>query len=132
MPHAPPIVGRYGKRPHSRMRRLQLRTVHDLISSPRTAGLSNRARRELNNDTIRELHAAFRRGGAKAINKVMNNNPAMFLKLLVLLVPREMQIEHSGGIKAMTTEQIERSIEIHRYRGVIAVHAAAGKHVRAD
>ena len=26
---------RYGKRPHSRMRRLQLRTVHDLISSPR-------------------------------------------------------------------------------------------------
>src|SRR5262249_30791893 len=35
MPHPPPIVGRYGKRPHSRMRRLQLRTVHDLISSPR-------------------------------------------------------------------------------------------------
>src|SRR5262249_50705184 len=35
MPHAPPIVGRYGKRPHSRMRRVQLRTVHDLISSPR-------------------------------------------------------------------------------------------------
>src|SRR5262245_56514556 len=34
MPHAPPIVGRYGKRPDSRMR-LQLRTVHDLISSPR-------------------------------------------------------------------------------------------------
>ena len=28
MPHAPPIVGRYGKRPHSRMRRAQLRTVH--------------------------------------------------------------------------------------------------------
>src|SRR5262249_55330737 len=27
---APPIVGRYGKRPHSRMRCLQLRTVHDL------------------------------------------------------------------------------------------------------
>src|SRR6516165_9847062 len=35
MPHAPPIVGRYGKRPHSRMRRLQLRTVRDLIGSPR-------------------------------------------------------------------------------------------------
>jgi len=35
MPHAPPIVGRYAKRPYSRMRRLQLRTVHDLISSPR-------------------------------------------------------------------------------------------------
>ena len=28
-----------------------------------------------------------------------------------MLVPREMELEHSGGIKAMTTEQIERSIE---------------------
>jgi len=35
MPHAPPIVGRSPKRPHSRMRGLQLRTVRDLISSPR-------------------------------------------------------------------------------------------------
>src|SRR5262249_16269595 len=69
-------------------------------------------RKALNAETIAELHKAFRRGGAKAIDKVMKNNPAMFLKLLVLLVPREMQVEQSGGIKAMTTEQIERSIEL--------------------
>ena len=42
----------------------------------------------------------------------MRNNPAMFLKLLVMLVPREMQVEHSGGVKAMTDEQIERGIEL--------------------
>ena len=35
----------------------------------------------------------------------------MFLKLLVLLVPRQMTLDYSGGIKAMTDEQIERSIE---------------------
>jgi len=29
-----------------------------------------------------------------------------------LLVPREMKLEHSGGVKAMTDEQIERGIEI--------------------
>jgi len=29
-----------------------------------------------------------------------------------MLVPREMKLEHSGGIKAMTDEQIERSIEV--------------------
>jgi len=57
------------------------------------------------------MHAAFREGGREAIEKVMRNQPAVFLKLLVLLVPREMKLEHSGGIKAMTTEQIERSIE---------------------
>jgi hypothetical protein len=53
--------------------------------------------RELNADTIREMHLAFRRGGRAAINKVMKQQPAVFLKLLVLLVPREMKIEHSGG-----------------------------------
>src|SRR5262249_60667792 len=40
------------------------------------------------------------------------NNPAVFLKLLVLLVPREMQVEQSGGVKAMTDEQLERGIEL--------------------
>src|SRR5262249_36074514 len=60
------------------------------------------------------MHAAFRQGGREAIEKVMRNQPAVFLKLLVLLVPREMKVEHSGGVKAMTDEQLERSIEILR------------------
>jgi hypothetical protein len=42
----------------------------------------------------------------------MRNQPAVFLKLLVLLVPREMPVEHTGGVKAMTDEEIERSIEL--------------------
>jgi len=70
----------------------------------------------------------------------MRNNPAMFLKMLVLLVPREMQIEHSGGIKAMTTEQIERSIELikdllaKRDAGANAkvINAVAGKKRRPE
>jgi len=37
------------------------------------------------------MHRAFKLGGRKAIEKVMRNQPAVFLKLLVLLVPREMQ-----------------------------------------
>jgi hypothetical protein len=37
--------------------------------------------------------------------------PDIFLKLLVLLVPREMKIEHTGGVKAMTDEQLEQGIE---------------------
>src|SRR5215472_11295398 len=81
-------------------------------ASGNAAGNVHRSRHALNADTIREMHAAFRRGGRKAIEKVMRNQPAVFLKLLVLLVPREMKVEPSGGIKAMTDEQIERSIEI--------------------
>ena len=63
-------------------------------------------------NTIREMHAAFRRGGRKAIEKVMRNQPAVFLKLLVLLVPREMKLEHTGGVKAMTDEELEAALAI--------------------
>src|SRR5262245_17038380 len=80
-------------------------------SSGNRGGNVHRSRHALNADTIREMHAAFRQGGREAIEKVMRNQPAVFLKLLVLLVPREMKLEHSGGVKAMTDEQIERSIE---------------------
>src|SRR5262245_30709269 len=78
--------------------------------SPPVGGLC--ARKALNAETIAELHRAFRIGGRQAINKVMRNNPAVFLKLLVLLVPREMKVEHGNPLKAMTTEQIERGIEL--------------------
>jgi hypothetical protein len=74
-------------------------------------GNAQRSRHALNADTIREMHLAFTRGGRKAIDKVMKNNPAIFLKLLVLLVPREMKVEHTGGVKAMTDEQLEAGIE---------------------
>jgi len=78
--------------------------------SGNAAGNVHRSRHALNADTIREMHAAFRRGGRAAIDKVMKQQPAVFLKLLVLLVPRDMRVEHSGTIKQMSDEQIEEAI----------------------
>jgi hypothetical protein len=80
--------------------------------SGNAAGNVHRSRHALNADTIREMHAAFRQGGREAIDKVMRTQPAVFLKLLVLLVPRQMTLDQSGGVKAMTTEQLERGIEL--------------------
>jgi hypothetical protein len=80
-------------------------------SSGNLGGNAQRSRHALNADTVREMHAAFREGGREAIDKVMKTRPAVFLKLLVLLVPREMRVEHSGGVKAMTDEQLEAGIE---------------------
>jgi hypothetical protein len=57
------------------------------------------------------MHLAFQRGGRAAINKVMKQQPAVFLKLLILLVPRELKVEHTGGVKAMSDEQLEAGIE---------------------
>ena len=79
--------------------------------SGNAAGNVHRSRHALNADTIREMHAAFRRGGRAAIDKVMKQQPAVFLKLLVLLVPRDMRVEHSSTIKQMSDEEIEQAIE---------------------
>jgi hypothetical protein len=86
------------------------------------SGNVHRSRHALNSDTIREMHLAFRRGGRKAIDKVMKQQPAVFLKLLVLLVPREMEVTHSGAIKSMTDEQIEAAIEA--IQGMLATREA--------
>jgi hypothetical protein len=80
--------------------------------SGNAAGNVHRSRHALNADTIREMHAAFRQGGREAIDKVMRTQPAVFLKLLVLLVPRQMTLDHSGGVKAMTDEQLEQSLAV--------------------
>ena len=53
----------------------------------------------------------FRQHGKKAIEKVAREQPAVYVKILALLVPREMQIEQTNRIKQMTDEEIEQAIE---------------------
>jgi hypothetical protein len=50
--------------------------------------------------------------GEKAIAKVRRTQPAAYLKVLALLVPREHKVEHRNPVKDMTDEQLERSIEL--------------------
>jgi len=71
---------------------------------------STRARRRLNLSTLEAMQRAFDKGGQRAIDRVMRQSPAIFLKMLVLLVPRELEVSHSGSIKAMTDQQIEDAI----------------------
>jgi hypothetical protein len=79
-----------------------------------SGGNAQRSRHALNADTIRAMHEAFRDGGRAAIDKVMKEQPAVFLKLLVLLVPREMRVERTAGAKSMSDDELERAIEIIR------------------
>jgi hypothetical protein len=57
------------------------------------------------------LAADFKQHGASAIERVRKQQPAAYMKICALLVPREMRVEHSGGVKAMTDEQLEAGIE---------------------
>src|SRR5215475_14162118 len=68
-------------------------------------------RRSFNKDFLLALAADFKKHGAAAIEKVRKQQPAVYMKICALLVPREMKLDHSGGVKAMTDEQIERAIE---------------------
>ena len=74
-------------------------------------GNRHRTRHLLNQEFMQALLLNFRHQGKKAIEKVARNQPGVYLKILALLVPREMKVEHSGGVKAMTDEQIEAAIE---------------------
>ena len=53
----------------------------------------------------------FRHGGPKAIERVRRTQPAAYLKILALLVPREHKVQHSSLVKDLTDEQIEAAIE---------------------
>ena len=67
-------------------------------------------RRSFNRDFLLALAADFKKHGAAAIEKVRKTQPAAYMKICALLVPREMQIERSGTIKQMSDEQIEEAI----------------------
>jgi hypothetical protein len=68
-------------------------------------------RRSFNKDFLLALAADFKKHGAAAIEKVRKQQPAAYMKICALLVPREMQIEHTNRIKQMTDEEIEQAIE---------------------
>jgi len=68
-------------------------------------------RRSFNKDFLLALAADFKKHGAAAIEKVRKTQPAAYMKICALLVPREMKVEHSNAIKDLTDEQLEAMIE---------------------
>ena len=67
-------------------------------------------RRSFNKDFSFALAADFKKHGAAAIEKVRKQQPAAYMKICALLVPREMKVERSGGVKDLTDEQLEQAI----------------------
>ena len=74
-------------------------------------GNRHRTRHLLNQEFMQALLLNFRHEGKKAIEKVARNQPAAYLKILGLLVPREHKVEHSNPLKELTDEQLEAMIE---------------------
>ena len=79
--------------------------------NPAGGPVGSRHRQQLNGEFIAALLRDFRHGGPAAIAKVRKNQPAAYCKLLTLLCPRDVKVEHSGGLKALSDEQLEQAIE---------------------
>src|SRR6516164_10861713 len=75
-------------------------------------GNRHRTRHLLNQEFMQALLLHFRQHGKKAIEKVAREQPASYLKVLGLLVPREHKVQHSNPIKDLTDEQLEAMIAV--------------------
>src|SRR5262245_38792663 len=76
------------------------------------AGSPEATRRAFNKRFLLDLAEDWQQHGREVFKRVRRESPAAHLKVWAMLVPREMKLEHSGGVKAMTDEQLERSLEV--------------------
>jgi len=79
--------------------------------NPAGGPVGSRHRQQLNGEFIAALLRDFRHGGPKAIERVRRTQPAAYLKILALLVPREHKVEHSDVIKSPSDQELEAMIE---------------------
>jgi Family of unknown function (DUF5681) len=83
-----------------------------LGQSGNPAGRLRGSRNKLSEEVICALLRDFREHGQKAIAKVRRTQPAAYLKVLALLVPREHKVEYSNSLKNWTDEELEAGIDL--------------------
>jgi hypothetical protein len=75
-------------------------------------GSPEATRRAFNRRFLLDLAEDWQQHGREVFKRVRRESPAAYLKVCAMLVPRELQVEHSGGVKDMTDEQLERGIAL--------------------
>jgi hypothetical protein len=75
-------------------------------------GSPEATRRAFNKRFLLDLAEDWQQHGREVFKRVRRESPASYLKVCALLVARETKIEHSGGVKAMSDEEIEQAIEL--------------------
>jgi hypothetical protein len=88
-------------------------------------------RRSFNKDFLLALATDFKQHGASAIAKVRQQQPAAYMKICALLVPRELQVEHKTGVKGMSDQQLEDGIAAVRAMLAARADGANAKVVEA-
>jgi hypothetical protein len=83
-------------------------TLHASIGN--LGGNAQRTRHLVNKAFLEALAKDFREGGPQAIAKVRKQQPAAYMKICALLVPKEFKVEHTGGVKDLTDEELNQAI----------------------
>jgi hypothetical protein len=79
-------------------------------ASGNLGGNAQHLRHLVNKAFLQDMAKAWQKHGMKALEKCAKNQPAAFCKMYVLLVPREMKVEQTGGVASLTDEQLEQAI----------------------
>ena len=88
------------------------------------------SRRRVNDAFLRAALESFHKDGPVAFQKCARENPASYLKIFALLVPRELKIEHANPASALSDEQLAQMIAELEER--IARRVAAGEAKQID
>src|SRR5262245_59933206 len=80
------------------------------IDRGNSSGNKHHSRHLLNQGFIQALLLHFRNEGKRAIERVAREQPASYVKILALLVPREMKIEQTNRITGLSDEQLDAMI----------------------
>src|SRR5262245_27948373 len=75
-------------------------------------GSPEATRRAFNKRFLLDLAEDWQQHGREVFKRVRRESPASYLKVCAMLVPKELKFEHSGGVKAMSDEQLDRAIEL--------------------
>ncbi|HKQ87674.1 MAG TPA: hypothetical protein VJS43_13005, partial [Candidatus Acidoferrales bacterium] len=69
---------------------------------------------------VEALLEDFREWGPEAIARVRTETPAAYLRVCAMLVPKELKLEHSQAVKALSDEELEAAIAV--LRPMVAAH----------
>src|SRR5262245_35866611 len=73
-------------------------------------GSPEATRRAFNKRFLLDLAEDWQQHGREVFKRVRRESPASYLKVCAMLVPRELKVEQTQGVKALTDEQLEAAI----------------------
>ena len=81
-------------------------------SSGNVGGNAQRTRHLFSKAFVEALLEDFREWGAEAIVRVRTETPAAYLRVCAMLVTKELKLEHSQAVKALSDEELEAAIAV--------------------